>query len=498
MTCFMGIDLGGTIVKASIFDAAGRELGTAGRRTRLITDEPGQAERSISETRELTFAAIRDALETAGISPGDIAGISTTGHGKGLYTLRRDGSPGEGIVSMDTRSWEFGESFMNAPDFDEAIYSRTFQPFWPGHTAPILVWLKHTHPGRYTDIGHIMLAKDLLRYFLTDEVHVEKTDISGTGFWNNLESRVDETILERLGIPEIGKVIPDVLESHDPAGTVTRDAAAATGLVEGTPVLGGLFDVNACVLATGVEKPDEIEATVGTWGISAFVAEDVQRAIRAPERYVIQEHCVPGQRLVHEASPTSASNLEWFTATMLPELPESDRFAYCNRAAAETTETSVSFFPYLFGDDLGADASGTFMGIRAGTTREEIIRAVYEGVVFQHARHMNKLLAVAEPPKHMRFAGGATRSAVWMQMYADTLGVPLLISAATELGALGAAICAAVGVGAYDGYPAAMKAMTSIRETFEPDAERGEKLRVKQARFAELVTRLDPVWRFHA
>ncbi len=498
MTYFMGIDIGGTVVKASIFDASGNEVGTAGRRTRLIADEPGQAERDLDELRSLTYTAVRESLEKAAISAGDIAGIATTGHGKGLYTLDRDGTPGEGILSMDTRSWEFGESFMNEDDYDEFFYARTFQPFWPGHTAPILVWLKERHPERYQKIGTVLLAKDMLRFFLTGTAATERTDISGTGFWNNLESRVDRDILDRLGIGEIYGAIPPILHSHDRGGTVSAEAAAATGLVAGTPVMGGLFDVNACTLATGVETSNQIQGTIGTWGISAFVSSDVSRAIAAAERYVIQEHCVPGQRLVHEASPTSASNLEWFTEKLLPEIPVDERYAFCNTAAAETPETGVTFFPYLFGDDLGADASGTFLGIRAGTSREQIIRGIYEGVVFQHARHMNKLLSVAEQPDHVRFAGGATRSAVWMQMFADTFGLPLKVSSASELGALGAAICAAVGVGAYDGYPAAMKGMTSIRDTYTPDPERGAMLRKKQARFAELVTLMDPVWRRYA
>lgn len=498
MNYYMGVDLGGTVVKASLFDAEGRELGSAGRRTGLIAEEPGQAERDIESVRKLSYEAIREALSEAGISGSQVAALATTGHGKGLYTIKRDETPGIGIVSTDTRSRDVAAGISGAADFDEFIYARTLQPFWAAHTASILVWLKQSKPERYEEIGHILLAKDLLRFFLTDRVAVEKTDLSGTGLWNNINPGIDKEILDRLGIPEIADAIPEIFESHDIAGAVTDEAAAKTGLVAGTPVIAGLFDVNACALATGLEREDELTAVVGTWSISEFVSDDVSRAIEAPERYVIQAHSVPGQWMVHEASPTSASNLEWFAATFLEDIPEDERFEYCNKVVSETPRTGVTFFPYLFGDDLGADASGTFWGLRAGTDRNEIIRAVYEGIVFQHARHLNKLLEVAKPPKQVRFAGGATRSEVWMRMFADVIGLPVTVSTASELGALGAAICAAIGVGEYKSYGEAMKAMTAVRASYEPSEERGAPLRKKQAEFEKAVEAMTPIWREHA
>lgn len=497
MKYFLGTDLGGTVVKSSLFDEGGCEMATAGRRTPLINDEPGQAERDIPEIRRLAFEAISETLSNAGIEPGEIAAVSPTGHGKGVYTLRRDRSPGIGIVSTDTRSAGIGAAMMAEPDYDEAFYAKTFQPLWPGHTAPILAWLKRNRREEYDAIGSIQLAKDLLRYFLTDAIHVEFTDISGTGFWDNTTGTVDQAILDRLGIPEIAGAIPPVVHSHDIVGHVTAEAARATGLAEGTPVAGGLFDVNACSLATGVERPDELTGVVGTWSISAFVTPNYTRAAEHEDRYVIQAHSVPGMYLIHEASPTSAGNLEWFTTNLLPEIPEDRRFDYCNEAAASTPETGVSFFPFLFGSDLSADASGTFLGIRAGTTREDIIRAIYEGVVFQHVRHMSRLLAVTDTPREIKFAGGATRSAVWMQMFADALGIPITVSKAEELGALGAAICAAVGVGAYDTYHDAIAAMTGTRETYHPHPTIGATLREKQRRFEEIVGAMTPVWKHH-
>ena len=498
MDYFLGVDLGGTVVKASLFDRCGAEIATAGRRTPLITTHPGQAERDIEDTRRLTYAVIGEAVKRSKVDPRHIIAVATTGHGKGLYTLTRDNKAGVGIVSTDTRSLSVANRIASSVQFDSLVYPKTLQPFWPAHSAAILAWLKQEHLETYEKIGSVLWAKDILRWFLTDRVAVERTDISGSGLWNNVEGSVDSDLLAALGIPEVAEMVPSVLHSSQGAGAVTKEAASATGLIEGTPVFAGLFDVNACALATGLVDQDELSAVVGTWSITSHVSDDLSRAITSDNRYVIQEHAVVGQRLLHEASPTSAGNLEWFVARLLADIPEKERFAYCNSVVAETEETSVTFFPFLFGDDMGAGASGTMWGLHAGTDRAHIIRAVYEGIVFQHTRHLNRLLPVIPAPQCVRCAGGATRSTVWMQLFADVWDLPVVISTASELGALGAAICAAVGCGAFQEFPEAMAAMTSVRETYEPRPRYVTRLREKQERFAAAVNDMDSIWRKYA
>lgn len=495
MSYFLGIDLGGTVVKAAVFDHKGAELGGSGHRTGLAVDAGGKSERDIAEIGRVMVAAIRGALDDARIGGERITGIATTGHGKGAYILNRDGSYGPGIVSTDTRSRVVVQRINADIEGSRARYQRILQPLWPAHTASVLAWLKEGAPEQYGRIGHILLAKDLLRYFLTGEIATEITDISGTGLWNNVSGHVDDETLQMLGIPEIRDAIPPVLGSHERAGSVTGEIARETGLSEGTPVFGGLFDVNACALAAGLADETDVSAVVGTWSISTGVTGDIEPILASSEQYVVGAHCVPGQWMVHEASPTSASNLEWFTGHLLPDVPEADRFSYCNEVVVATTDTGVTFFPYLFGDDLGANGSGTFLGIRPGTDRRELIRAVYEGVAFQHARHLNKLLQIWNRPRRVRFAGGATRSDVWMQMFADVLDLPVTVSPANELGALGAAICAAVGSQAYPDFQSAMKGMTGIRHTFSPDRERSPVLRARQQRFSAAVHDMIPVWK---
>jgi L-xylulokinase len=145
MGYYVGIDLGGTVVKAAVFDRNGAELSSVGFRTPLVTDTSGRAERDSAEAVGLALDAVRDAVHAAGVSGSDVRGISTTGHGKGLYTFNRDGSYGLGIVSTDTRSRDVARRLNADRELSEYIYDRILQPLWPAHPLSILLWLKETY-----------------------------------------------------------------------------------------------------------------------------------------------------------------------------------------------------------------------------------------------------------------------------------------------------------------------------------------------------------------
>jgi L-xylulokinase len=138
-------------------------------------------------------------------------------------------------------------------------------------------------------------------------------------------------------------------------------------------------------------------------------------------------------------------------------------------AACEPKETDPIFLPFVYGENVGYPAKATFLGLGSQHTRAEVLRAVYEGCVFSHNMHMQRLYAFREKPEVVRITGGAARSAVWMQMFADTFQVPVEVPDGSELGALGAAIAGAVASGLYPAYDVAIKAMTRVARRYEPN-----------------------------
>ena len=110
MRYLVGIDNGGTFSKAAVFDEDGSQIAAASVPTTTITPKPGYTERDMTQLWEVNVLAVRTAIEKSGICPSDIAGVSFSGHGKGLYMMKGDGTPAyNGIISTDTRAWEYVE-----------------------------------------------------------------------------------------------------------------------------------------------------------------------------------------------------------------------------------------------------------------------------------------------------------------------------------------------------------------------------------------------------
>ena len=110
MRYLVGIDNGGTFSKAAVFDEDGSQIAAASVPTTTITPKPGYTERDMTQLWEVNVLAVRTAIEKSGICPSDIAGVSFSGHGKGLYMVKGDGTPAyNGIISTDTRAWEYVE-----------------------------------------------------------------------------------------------------------------------------------------------------------------------------------------------------------------------------------------------------------------------------------------------------------------------------------------------------------------------------------------------------
>jgi L-xylulokinase len=238
--------------------------------------------------------------------------------------------------------------------------------------------------------------------------------------------------------------------------------------------------------------------TFGTWGINQYVSPTpVVENVFMTSRY-----CVPGYYLMLEGSATSAGNLEWFLAQFFRTEAESareaghDLYAQINAWVEQTAadETGLLFLPFLYGSSVGADATGCLVGLSARHDRRHIARAVYEGVVFGHRLHLERLLAVRAMPAAIRVSGGGARSDVWMQMAADVFRCPVEVPDGNELGALGAAMCAAVAVKLHADYPAACAAMTRCSRRFVPQEDSVSIYAAKYKRFTALLHALEPAW----
>ena len=312
--------------------------------------------------------------------------------------------------------------------------------------------------------------------------------------------RYDPALLELFGLRDMAEAFPPLCRSDEIAGYVTREAAERCGLREGTPVLGGMFDIDACALAAGVLDERNVCMIAGTWSINEYLRRSPVTDGRVAMNSLF---CLPEYYLIEESSSTSAGNLEWFIRTLLPEVKAETEargesiYALLDSWVRETGPEAFAplFLPFLMGSNAHPNARGVFAGLSADQGRELLARSVYEGVVYCHKVHLDKLLATREtPPDCIRLAGGAARSEVWTQMFADILGFPVERLEAAETGALGCAILAAAGTGAYPDLASAARVMSPVGGRFEPDPAAGAHYARRYALYKKLTDCLDPLW----
>jgi L-xylulokinase len=484
----LGIDNGNTVTKVSLFDLEGHELCVAARDAATLQPQPGYAERSMHTLWQNTAAAIREVVEKSGVPAEQIAGIGSTGHGNGLYLLNRSGEVYcNAIQSMDQRAagllqaWEAG-------GMREQMRSYTPQQPYPSQTAVLLAWLKQHDRACYDAIGTLLMCKDYINACLTGELVTDYSDMSAANLLNVAEQRYDSALLELLGIPEMQSALPRLAHSHDVIGCVTAQAAAATGLREGTPVVGGMIDLDASAVGTGVVQPGQGCILIGTWSINQVVLD---APIFNHDLFLVSPFSDGRSWLATEGSATSAANLEWFVKHFCGEERQEAAqrgvsvYDVCNELIESIApeDSTVIFHPFLFGSNVLGGASAGFYGLSGWHTRAHLLRAVYEGVAFGHLSHIERLREAGAAFDAVRLSGGGARSRVWVQMFADLLGTPITVPEGFETGTRGAALLAGIGVGLYSSHADAVNRAVRLASTYEPAAERGRMYRERYQQY---------------
>ena len=495
MKYYLGLDNGGSNTKAALFDTNGKEIGSFGISTGMLTPLPGFAESDMEEKWLDNCRVIRGLLERCGADPADISGVGICGHGKGLYLWGKDGKPvRNGITSNDTRAYRYPEMWRDE-GIEEKVFALSCQHIMECQPVALLAWVRDNEPSNYQNIKWVFECKDYIRFRLTGRALAERTDYSGANLLNLHTGEVDEELLELFGLSEIKDAIPPLCNAIDICGYVTEEAASLTGLKAGTPVIGGMFDIDACALACGIFDEENICAIAGTWSINEYIRKSpvLDGSVRMNSLFAL-----PGYYLVEESSPTSAGNNEWFNKTLLPEVFEGENpYDVINGWVEEVApeEFVPVFLPFIMASNVHPNARGTWAGVNLSTSRKHMARSVYEGIVFGHKMHIERLLESREKlPGCVRLSGGAAKSRVWTQIFADALQMPVETVDVAEAGAFGCALAVSVAVGDYKDLYEASSHMCPVSERVLPRTELADVYRKKYQLYKRTIECLDPLW----
>lgn len=456
MSYFMGLDISTTSAKALIMDDAGKVIAVKGTPQPISQPKPLWSEQNPQDWWDGMVAAIKGAIEDAGISGSEIAALGLTGQMHGLVMLGADGQVlRPSILWNDQRTQAQCDAMTEAVGFERLI-ELTGNRALTGFTAPKILWVRDNEPDVYARCEHILLPKDYIRYELTGEYATDLAGASGTSLLDVANRQWSQTVIDALDIP--ASWLPQVHEGPQVTGSISARTAELTGLKAGTPVVGGGGDQAAGAVGMGCVQPDIIGLTVGTSGV--VFAPLAEYAYEPEGRLHAFCHAVPGQWHFMGVMLSAAGSLQWYKDTFAPDMG----FDALLQESADVPAGSdgLFFLPYLTGERTPHPdplARGAFVGMTSRHTRGHMTRAVLEGVAYGLKDSFTLIDRVGLPEQfEVRISGGGAKSVIWQQIICDVIGAPLANISTTEGGAYGSAILAAVGQGVYPTVQEACKA----------------------------------------
>lgn len=472
--CLLGIDIGTSACKIAIFDRGGQVLSAATKDYPVYYPHPGWAEQNPEEWWTAVCQAIKEALRQGKIDPGEIAGVGIDGQSWSAIAVDEDGRIlANTPIWMDTRAAGICRELNEAVGAD-ALFALSGNSLQPSYTTAKILWYKREIPEVYSRIDKILQSNSYIAYRLTGEMTQDLSQGYGLHCFDMRKGIWDETMAERLGIPV--RFLPPIHPCHEIIGTVTAEAAEASGLKQGTPVAAGGLDAACGTLGAGVVRPGETQEQGGQAGGMSICID----RYKADPRLILGYHVVPGCWLLQGGTTGGGGVMRWlekefgaYERLIGKETGKSSLDLY-NEAAEAIAPGSdgVIFLPYMAGERSpiwDPKARGVYYGLDFSKTKGHFIRAAMEGVAFALRHNLDTAESIGVKAEVLRAMGGSANSLLWTQVKADVTGKTIVVPASDTATTLGAAMLAGVGTGLYKNFDEAVSLTVQTRRRHEPN-----------------------------
>ncbi len=475
MSLLLGIDIGTSSVKAILFDPDTVGVAAAAQREYPIhKPTPECAEQNPDDWWNATVEVVNRAVEQAGRR--DVIAIGLCGQMHGTVMLdAQNRSIHPAIIWADQRSAaECGElvGMLGAKRYTSIAGTMPAA----GFMAPTLLWLRRHQPDLLDQIRRVLLPKDYVRLKLTGMIASDPSDAAATGLFDIAAKTWSPEIIGGADLPE--SIFPPLLESQALAGELTASAAEALGLSDRIPVVCGSADQPAQALGNGIAAPGKGIVSIASGGtVVTPLRPDDPAHIPTDPRLHVFNHAVPGLWYILGAILSGGLSLRWLRHVMgMDDLGKAAYEQFSAQAEAVAPGAGgLIFLPYLTGErtpHMDPKARGGFIGLSAYHEQGHLARAVMEGVAFALRQSLEISRDLGGQVDTLIAAGGGAESAVWRQILADVLGLPLQKSLMSEQAGIGAALLAGVGIGIYSTFDDAACALAQYGAATEPDAKR--------------------------
>ena len=455
--CIIAHDLGTTGDKATLFSDEGRLIASFFIAYLTYYPKTGWAEQDPADYWEAFCKTTKALISETGIKPSDIAVVSFSGQMMAALPVDRDGNAlRNSIIWADLRATkQAGEIAGNIGE--DNVYRLTGHRLSASYSASKIMWIKDNEPEIYKNTAKFVHAKDYVVSRLTGRIFSDYSDASGT---NLLDIRSLEWSGELIAASGIDKnKLPDLIESTDVAGKLTRSAASQCGLAEGTPVVIGAGDGPCATCGAGVVKSGEAYIYLGT---STWMGLATEKPLIDPmKRTSTFSHFHKGLYMPAGTMQAGGGSLKWFrdvlggSETFSADISGLDAYDLLAKQAAKVPcgSEGLVFLPYLMGERSplwNPDARGCFVGLSMIHTKGHLVRSVLEGVAFNMKIIKEAFEEQGVDCRTIRIIGGGARSSFWRTIFADILEKPVSrLNFIDEATSVGAAIAGGVGVGIF-------------------------------------------------
>ena len=440
-TLFLGIDVGSSATKGVLVDAAGRSEAVAELPHGISRPRPGRAEQDAE--RDWWAGAVDVTRSLVGGRAERVAAVGVTGLGPCLVPTGADGRPLRAAIlyGIDSRA---GDQItrLTAELGPDAILARCGAQLTSQSVGPKMRWLVDEEPRVWAATRRIFGAASYLVSRLTGEYVLDHHSAS---HWAPLyDVTRNAWIVEWAERAAPGLSLPSLVWPHQACGRVSRDAAAATGLAEGTPVAGGTIDSWAEVVAAGLRGPGEGLLVYGT---SMFLTE-VGSPARVDTRLWRTVGFTPGSHNVAAGVGSSGALTAWFRE--LTGSPPYDELMDEAESAGPGAGGLLAL-PYFAGERtpwFDPDLRGAIFGLTASHGRGHVFRALLEATAFAVRQNLEAMHEAGATIASLRSGGGGASCALWPQIVSDVTGLPQDVRGGSDRAGVGAALLAAMAVGA--------------------------------------------------
>jgi ribulokinase len=493
MAYLLGVDGGTESIRAIVFDLDGRPRGSHASAYQTRFPNPGWAEQNPDDWWRSMGEATRGALAAGGIAPDQVIAMALDSTCCSVVAVDAEGKPlRPAMIWMDVRSAAEAADVAASGDPALCINSNGRGPVSAEWMIPKSLWMKRHEPEMFAAAARICEYQDYINWRLTGRWVASLNNMAVRWHYRSREGGLPRSLMAKLGLPDLAaKWPPVIVRPGDVIDGLTRDAAAHLGLRAGIPVAQGGADAFIGMIGLGVTEPGEMALITGSSHLHLGV---VARPIHAPGVWgTYMDAVYPDKPIIEGGQTSTGSVVAWFQRHFASQTT----FDTLNEAAARIDPgcEGLLVLDHFQGNRTpytDALSRGAITGLTLKHTPAHVYRAIIEGICLG-TKLIVENFGAAFQARRIVVAGGATQSALWLQIHADTIRASLELTEAPDAPALGCAILAARGAERFSSIEDGARAMVRTSRIIEPNEASARRYDAFYPRYRHLYAALKEV-----